>query len=107
MKQFENLDYKERKEIAALFSTWLKPYTQKVIVTVLERRTEIINNDFAMSLMRELKEREEKEAEEFNSSIHMLLEYYDDQKEFNPHNHALTHSGSYRDILYDMYIKSI
>lgn len=107
MKSFDEMEYTEKKEIAALFAAWLKPYTQKVIVAVLEKRDEIISNDFVMELLKELYARQVKENYEFTNSIHNLLDDLELFAEYDPHNHPLTHSGSYRDILYDMYIKGI
>ena len=105
MKKFENMSYEEQKEVVALFTCWLKHYTHEVIVKVLERRDEIMNNESSMMLLKELKEREEKETKRFNDSMFSLVEHFDDYKEFDPHNHCLTHSGSYRDVLYDLYIR--
>ena len=105
MKRIKDLSYEEKKEIDALFANWLKSYTHEVIVKVMELREEIINNEFAMNLLRELKKREEEEKKDFERSIASLLGAFDDYKEYNPHNHPLTHAGSYRDILYDMFIR--
>ena len=103
MKKFEEFEYEERKEIKSLFANWLNNYTHEVIIKVLAKRDEIINNEFAMKLLRELKEREEKEDKEFERSIEALLDDFDKFNEYDPHNHPTTHSGSYRDILRDMY----
>lgn len=105
MKEFATMEWNEQKEIANIFANWLKLYTHEVIVKVLEKRNEIINNDFAMNLMRELYDRETKERDEFTDSIRSLLNNFETFSEFDPHNHALTHSKSYRDVLYDMYIR--
>ena len=105
MKKFDELNYEERQEIAKLFSTWLGTYTHEVIVKVIAKSEEIINNDFTMNLLRELKERTEKEKEDLNYSFYNLLGCFDGYKEFDPHNNPLTHASSYRDILYDMYIR--
>jgi hypothetical protein len=105
MKKFNELDYSEREEVSQLFANWLKDYTHEVIVKVLEKREEIMSNEFTMKMLKELNERESREAIEFQSSISQLLENYDYMKRFNPHNHCTTHSKSYRDVLYDMYIK--
>lgn len=107
MKRFEEMTYTEKNEIAALFAAWLKRYTHKVIVAVMERRDEIIANEFAMSLLRELKARQEVETAEFAREMYYFLDDCESFKEYDPHSHPLTHSGSYRDILYDMYIKGI
>lgn len=105
MKNFNEMPIAERKEIAELFSNWLKPYTREVIVKVMSRTEEIINNDFTMSLLRELKSREDREVKYFTDAIEFLISDFDGCKEYDPHNNALTHASSYRDVLYDMYIK--
>ena len=103
MKKFEELEFEEKKEITLLFANWLKDYTHEVIVKVISRRDEIINNEFAMNILKELKDREEKEEKDFAHSIGNLLGEFDTFKEYDPHSHVLTHSNSYRDILRDMY----
>lgn len=106
MKTFDEItDRTERDEIVLLFANWLKDYTHEVIIRVLEKRDEIINNEFAMNLLKELKTREEKEKADFDNSMANLLSDFDKYKEYNPHNNPLTHAKSYRDILYDMYIR--
>ena len=106
MSNFKERELNERKFIGKLIGNWLKDYTQEVILRVLEKREEIINNEFTMNLLRELYEREQKENEEFNNNITSLLENFEEFKEYDYdlHKHLLTHSKSYRDILYDMYI---
>ena len=105
MKKFEEMTYNERNEIVELFSNWLKDYTHEVIVIVMAKRDEIIENEFAMNLLKELYNREEKESDDFNHSIDLLLTNYEEFKKYDPHSHVLSHSSSYRDVLYDMYIK--
>ena len=105
MKTFETLEHKEQNEIVDLFANWLNPYTHEVIIKVLKKRDEIINNSFVIDLLKELKTRTEKEQKEFTDTIHSLFYSFDTFAEFDPHKHALTHAGSYRDILYDMYIR--
>ena len=105
MKRFEELNYEERQEIAELFATWLNQYTHEVITKVMTKSEEIINNEFAMNLLKELKVRTDKEREDLRYSMYNLLGAFDTFKEYNPHSHPLTHANSYRDILYDMYIR--
>lgn len=104
MRKYEELSFNEQKEIAFLFGNWLREYTHAVVVRVLEKRDEIISNDFAMNLLKELSEREKDEQEQFDDNIYSLLQAFDIFKEYDPHNHPLTHARSYRDVLYDMYI---
>ena len=105
MKNFEEMNYNERNEIVELFSNWLKDYTHEVIVRVMEKRDEIISNEFSIYLLKELKEREDKEKTDFMRSIGELLSDFDSFNKYDPHNYVLTHSQSYRDVLYDMYIR--
>ena len=105
MKKIEDLTFDERKEIEELFATWLKRYTHEVIVKVMARSEEIINNEFTMNLLKELHTRTQEENRDFTYSIGHLLTDYDSFKKFDVHNHPTTHANSYRDILYDMYIR--
>lgn len=105
MKKFIELDYTEQQKISTLFYYWLKPYTHEVIKKILERQDEIINNEFAMNLLKELADRTIKENNEFKSDIAFMMQDFENLSECDPHNHPITHAGSYRDILYDMYIK--
>lgn len=105
MKKFEDMRCEEQEEIAGLFANWLRPYTHEVIVKVLEKRDEILNNEFAMNLIKELKKRSDSELKEFDLRIECMLVDYEGFAKFDPHNHALSHSKSYRNVLYDMYIK--
>ena len=98
----ENLDKKH--DIIRWIANWLKPYTQAVINRVLVKRDEILSNDVALNLLKELYERETKETKDFEFSIEFLLDDFEKFSEYDPHNHCLTHSGSYRDILYDWFI---
>lgn len=98
------MNMKQDDEIV-LFSNWLKDYTHDVIIRVMENANTILENEFAMNLLRELYEREKEENNDFKRSIIMLFRDYEGFKDFDPHNHPITHSGSYRDILYDMFIR--
>ena len=104
-KKFDELNYTEQHDIARLFTCWLHPYTHEVVVRVLARRDEILANDSAMSMLKELYQREQDEVKDELNSIRCLLENFETFKEYDIHNHPLTHSGSYRDILYDLYIR--
>lgn len=105
MKKIKDLTFEEKKEIDALFANWLKRYSHEAILRALSHREDIINNEFAMNLLKELKKRDEEELKDFERSIASLLGSFEDYKEYNPHNHPLTHADSYRDILYDMFIR--
>lgn len=99
---YEEMNYDEQKEIERLFAVWLKPYVNEVIIGVLKIKDEIIENELAMNLLRELDEREREENERFCDDIHYYFDDVRDDADF--HLHPLQHSKSYRDVLYDMYI---
>ena len=105
MKRYNEMTWEEKQEVAALFANWLQRYTHECILRAMERREEIINNEFAMMLLKELKVREEAEQKDFGHSIGSLLNDFETFKEYDPHIHCTTHAGSYRDILYDMFIR--
>ena len=105
MKKFIELKRKEQFEIETLFTSWLRCYTHEVITNVISKTDEIINNEFAMNLIRELHKRQIKEQKEFETSLSYLMKEFEEFKEFDVHSHPTTHSQSYRDVLYDMYIK--
>lgn len=94
----------QRIEVAALFENWLSMYTDKVISQVAVRAEEILNDEFSMKLIRELKVREDREKEVRIRKFKYILNGESDA--IGVHVHPLTHSGSYRDVLYDMYIRS-
>lgn len=104
-KKFDNLKTAEQLNLAARFEVWLGRYTQEVINKVIARLDEILENEFAMKLINELYEREEKERAARTSSLRLLMIDYDLFKDSDIHSNCLTHSNSYRDVLYDMYIK--
>ena len=105
MKKWEEMTFEEQQEITALFSNWLKKYSDTVIMKVLALRDEIIENEYVMKLLKELFEREAKEYDDFSHSIGSLMRDYETFSKYDPHNHPLSHASSYRDVLYDMFIR--
>ena len=102
--KYNEMTLTEKEDIAALFENWLGMYTEEVIAQVAKRTDEIINDEFSMNLIRELKVRQDKEKEERKSQFDYILRSAG-RNTFGVHNHPLTHSKSYRDVLYDMYIR--
>lgn len=105
MKKWEDMTMEEQRQIKAYFTTWLNCYTHEVIVKVMEKAEEIINDAGSMKMLEELHKRTTEERDEFYRSIGCLFDHFESNKKFDPHNHPLTHAGSYRDVLYDMYIR--
>lgn len=93
------------REFIELLANWLQIYTDDVVKSVMKKVDEIKNNDFAISLLKELYDRDNDEYEDFRSSIESLYYDYDYFSEYDVHNHPTSHAKSYRDVLYDMYIR--
>ena len=111
MKKLNEMNAKEQKELAELLEAWLGGYTEEVISRVMGQINEIIENPMTMMMLRELKARREKEKAERVDSFRWIIggiERNDqdciDRHIDNFHNHCLTNSGSYRDVLHDLYI---
>lgn len=104
MKTYNELNYSEQKEIKELIGNWLSKYTHEVHLKVLPKINDIISNEMAMKLLKELKKREEEEFINYLSNIHHLMENFDFYQKFDVHS-SYKHAQSYRDVLYDMYIR--
>ena len=104
MKNFSDLTFDERKELLEILTTWLNPYTHEVILRVVPKIDEIINDETTMMMLRELHERTKKEINEFERDLEFLIKHTADFADYDIHNHCLTHANSYRQVLYDMYI---
>ena len=100
----ENTPLQEQRTFAEKLQTWLGAYTQEVYESVMAQMEDIINNETALHLIDELHARTMKERADEISTIQFSLGHEEDHK-FLLHNHPLTHSNSYRDILHDMYIR--
>ena len=100
----EKTPLKEQKEFATKLQTWLGEYTQEVFERVMKRMDEIISNEFALKMIDELHEREQKEIAQEISHIEFALGH-DGMNLDGFHNHPLEHAKAYREVLYDMYIK--
>jgi len=94
----------ETKELSKKLRVWLHPYTQEVYEKVMGQMPEILKSEMAMHLLTELYNREMKELAEEESTIAYDLSD-NDGKFTHIHLHCLEHSSSYRDVLYDLYIR--
>lgn len=103
----KNATYDEKQELASKLYTWLHQYTQDCIDRVFDQIDDIINNEFAMQMINELYKRTTKEAKDEKTTMYYYLLNIEEGEEndgYDLHNHCLTHSNSYRDILWDMFI---
>ena len=97
--------YEEKKQIAQWLGTWLGCYTQEVYNKVAQNFPKIIEDDATLALLRELHERTQQEREEVKKSILFDIAFNDNGTPSTLHRTVMTHAQSYRDVLYDMYIK--
>lgn len=104
MIKFKDMGYSEQSDTALLLANWLKGYSHEVINHVMSKVDEIVNDENTMRLINELAKREDDEWVDFVRSIRHLGDDFETFSKYDPHNHALTHAKSYRDVLYDMYI---
>lgn len=100
----ENTALSEQKEFAKKLQVWLREYTQEVFEHVMKQMDEIISNEFALKMIDELYERTLKEEKDEIMHIEFALGHEDVNLD-GYHLHPLEHSNSYRDVLYDMYIR--
>lgn len=87
---------------ATQLNTWLDMYTEAVRKYALSQIDQILSDPMTLYLLDELHKRTEKEKKEAEDDIYWFLYY---GHEYRPGNHVLTHSNSYRDVLYDKYLK--
>lgn len=112
-KKLAEMDWMEHEELARLLAPWLELYTKDVIGRVIDQLDDILANETAMMMIRELGEREEKEKCQFRSDLRYIFQAKAEKDEDGYQkrldwlrNYCLEHSKSYRDVLYDMYIRT-
>lgn len=99
---------KDKEHLAELLECWLSMYTSEVIERVLLRINDILGDPMTMNLLEELYKREAKEKEKRLNDFEFILLCISQNKKWDAdriHNNVLEHSDSYRDILYDFYIR--
>lgn len=97
----------ELDEISKKIQVWLGHYTDEVIRKVFDKIPEIVDDEFSMNLINELYTRTLEEREDESRTIEMYLCGVLSPKDSVCHCHPITHAKSYRDILYDMYIRNL
>ena len=87
-----------------IVANWLKDYSNEVVVKVMEKYEQIINDKTTYTMLSKLYEEENKENETFIDDIEYIVKYG---------SKAVTEimlrigecSSSYREVLYDLYIR--
>ena len=89
-------------------ANWLGYYTHEVIARVMAKFEEIENNECAVHLIKELYRRTLKQKEDELKDFKYLMNKECRKKfiEYDIHNHPIEHAYSYRDVLYDMFIRN-
>ena len=113
MENVSMYDFKSNEETRTFvedLANFCKMYVSDVCNVVINQVPMILNNKHIMNLLHELRLREEQERIEFADRVgwRVYEVLFQDCKEnnFDLHNYCTTHSGSYRDVLYDMLIKN-
>ena len=87
-----------------IVANWLKNYTSDVVVRVMKKYDDFINDETTYKLLDRLYELENKEDTSFIIDIKNMIEYgvKDDTIDCI---RISEYSNSYRDVLYDLYIR--
>ena len=108
-KLFNVENDKFREELILDIAYFCKPYVSSICDVVVSQIETILENEYIRRLLHELRIRGEKETKEFNNKIgwriYEVIHQEIFQTEFDIHNCCMTHSSSYRDVLYDMLIR--
>lgn len=108
MKKIEDYTLEEQKELSELLETWLCYYTPEIIKKAMANINEIVSNENAMYLLRELNVRTKKERQKRKDCFKNYLFLFKDNDLSHLdliHCNPLEHASSYRDVLFDMFIK--
>ena len=92
------------EEAIKIVANWLKDYNNYVVVKVMGKYEQIINDKTTYTMLSKLYEEENKEHETFVQDIKDMIEFgiNDDTKDML---RLGDYSRIYRDVLYDLYIR--
>lgn len=87
-----------------IVANWLKNYSNDVVVRVMEKYEQIINDKTTYTMLSKLYEEENKEEETFIYDIEYMVKYgiKDETKDML---RLVEYSRSYREVLHDLYIR--
>ena len=87
-----------------IVANWLKDYNNDVVISVMEKYEQIINDKTTVTMLSKLYEEENKEEETFIHDIEYMVKFgiKDETKDML---RLGEYSRSYRDVLYDLYIR--
>ena len=87
-----------------IVANWLKNYSSEVVVRVMKNYDTIINDKTTYALLSKLYEKENKEEVDFIIDIKNIVEYGVKDETLDMLRIG-EYSQSYRDVLYDLYIR--
>lgn len=92
------------KEAIKIVANWLKDYSNDVVVRVMEKYEQIINDKTTYTMLSKLYKEENKEEETFIHDIEYMVKFgiTDETKDML---RLGDYSQSYREVLYDLYIR--
>ena len=92
------------EEAIKIVANWLKDYRNDIIVRVMEKYEQIINDKTTYTMLSKLYEKENKEEETFIYDIEHIVKYgiTDETKDML---RLGEYSNSFREVLYDLYIR--
>ena len=94
----------DKDYVIKIVANWLKNYNSEVVVRVMKNYDTIINDKTTYTLLSNLYERENKEEVDFIIDIKNIVEYGVKDETIDMLRIS-EYSQSYRDILYDLYIR--
>ena len=92
------------EEAIKIVANWLKNYDSEVVVRVMKNYDTIINDKTTYALLSKLYEKENKEEVDFIIDIKNIVEYGVKDETLDMLRIG-EYSQSYRDVLYDLYIR--
>ena len=92
------------KEAIKIVANWLKYYSNEVVVRVMEKYEQIINDKTTYTMLSKLYEEENKEEKTFIHDIEYMVKFgiKDETKDML---RLGEYSRSYREVLFDLYIR--
>lgn len=92
------------EEAIKIVANWLKHYSNEVVVKVMEKYEQIINDKTTYTMLSKLYKEENKEEETFIHDIEYMVKFgiKDETKDML---RLGEYSQSYREVLHDLYIR--
>ena len=94
----------DKDYVIKIVANWLKNYSNDVVVRIMKNYDTIINDNTTLTLLSALYQKENKEEVNFILDIKHISEY-GIEEETKDMLRLVENSRSYRDVLYDLYIR--